>query len=49
MELFAALPDICRLPLQVSVQTVVTRDTVEALEEKVLNSSDSRKDARLIA
>lgn len=35
MELFTILPDLVRLPLQVSVQTVVTKDTVSALEDKV--------------
>jgi MoaA/NifB/PqqE/SkfB family radical SAM enzyme len=35
LALFDALPKLTGLPLQVSVQTVVTRDTVEALEEKV--------------
>jgi MoaA/NifB/PqqE/SkfB family radical SAM enzyme len=35
LEMFKLLPELSRLPLQVSVQTVVTRDTVEALDEKV--------------
>ncbi len=35
LELFEQLPRLVKLPLQVSVQTVVTRDTVNALEEKV--------------
>jgi MoaA/NifB/PqqE/SkfB family radical SAM enzyme len=35
MALFDALPRLVRLPLQVSVQTVVTHDTVDALEDKV--------------
>jgi len=35
LELFTALPDITKLPTQVSVQTVVTADTVHALEDKV--------------
>jgi len=35
MEMFDLLPDLTKLPTQVSVQTVVTRSTVEALEEKV--------------
>ena len=35
LDLFEVLPELVRLPCQVSVQTVVTRDTVDALEEKV--------------
>ena len=35
LALFDVLPQLTELPLQVSVQTVVTRDTVDALEEKV--------------
>ena len=35
LALFDALPDLVRLPTQVSVQTVVTADTVDALEDKV--------------
>ncbi|MBN1578776.1 MAG: radical SAM protein [Chitinispirillaceae bacterium] len=35
LSLFDALPRLVKLPLQVSVQTVVTRDTVDALEDKV--------------
>ncbi|MBN1761146.1 MAG: radical SAM protein [Chitinispirillaceae bacterium] len=35
LDLFDVLPQLVRLPLQVSVQSVVTRDTVDALEEKV--------------
>jgi len=35
LELFDALPRLMRLPLRVSVQSVVTRDTVDALEDKV--------------
>jgi Predicted Fe-S oxidoreductases len=35
LALFDALPEITRLPTQVSVQTVVTADTVGRLEEKV--------------
>ncbi|NLG17684.1 MAG: radical SAM protein [Fibrobacter sp.] len=35
LEMFRFLPELVKLPLQVSVQTVVTRDTIDALEEKV--------------
>ena len=35
LALFDALPRLVRLPLQVSVQTVVTRDTAGVLEDKV--------------
>ncbi|MGB7569010.1 MAG: radical SAM protein [Chitinivibrionales bacterium] len=35
LELFEALPEITRLLTQVSVQTVVTADTIERLEDKV--------------
>lgn len=35
LELFDALPKLARLPLQVSVQTVVTAETVGAVDEKV--------------
>lgn len=35
LTLFDVLPKLMDLPLQVSVQTVVTRDTVNTLEEKV--------------
>ncbi len=35
LSLFDDLPYLVRLPLQVSVQTVVTRNTMDALEEKV--------------
>lgn len=35
LELFDALPQLVKLPLQVSVQTVVTVDTVEKLDAKV--------------
>ncbi len=35
LALFDALPRLVRLPLQVAVQTVVTHDTVDALEGKV--------------
>jgi MoaA/NifB/PqqE/SkfB family radical SAM enzyme len=35
LEMFDALEWLCGLPVQVSVQTVVTRDTIAALEHKV--------------
>jgi MoaA/NifB/PqqE/SkfB family radical SAM enzyme len=35
LSLFEALPRLCALPLQVSVQTVVTKDTIGALDMKV--------------
>jgi MoaA/NifB/PqqE/SkfB family radical SAM enzyme len=35
LALFDALPDLAKLPTQVSVQTVVTADTVDNLEDKV--------------
>jgi MoaA/NifB/PqqE/SkfB family radical SAM enzyme len=35
LELFEQLPWLCVLPLQVSVQTVVTADTIDRLDEKV--------------
>jgi MoaA/NifB/PqqE/SkfB family radical SAM enzyme len=35
LELFSILPQITKLPTQVSVQTVVTADTVTLLEDKV--------------
>ena len=35
IEMFKILPDLVKLPLQVSVQTVVTKDTVGLLEDKV--------------
>ena len=35
LSLFEVLPRLCALPLQVSVQTVVTKDTIGALDEKV--------------
>ena len=35
LSLFDALPTLVKLPLQVSVQSVVTHDTIDALEEKV--------------
>ena len=41
LSLFDELPWLCRLPLQVSVQTVVTRDTIEALDDKVRRCFES--------
>lgn len=41
LELFKALPELVKLPLQVSVQTVVTHDTAEALEDKVRRCYDA--------
>ncbi len=35
LELFDALPSLVKLPCQVSVQTVVTRETLDGLESKV--------------
>ena len=35
LELFEVLPSICTLPLQVSVQTVVTAGTIDKLDDKV--------------
>jgi MoaA/NifB/PqqE/SkfB family radical SAM enzyme len=35
LELFELLPRLCALPLQVSVQTVVTDDTIDRLGDKV--------------
>lgn len=35
LSLFDLLPRLCALPLQVSVQTVVTRDSIDALDMKV--------------
>ncbi|MBD3392376.1 MAG: radical SAM protein [Chitinivibrionales bacterium] len=35
LDMFDKLPGLCALPTQVSVQTVVTRDTVDALDGKV--------------
>ncbi|MFW5784551.1 MAG: radical SAM protein [Chitinispirillaceae bacterium] len=35
MDMFNLLPDISRLPTSVSVQTVVTSDTIDSLDEKV--------------
>lgn len=35
LELFEQLPWLCVLPLQVSVQTVVTADTIDRLDDKV--------------
>lgn len=41
LELFDQLPWLCVLPLQVSVQTVVTADTVDRLDEKVQRCYDN--------
>lgn len=35
LEMFDLLPDLVRLQTQVSVQTVVTKDTIDVLEDKV--------------
>ena len=35
MEMFDILPSLASLPCQLSVQTVVTRDTIDALDKKV--------------
>jgi len=35
LDMFALLPDLVTLPTRVSVQTVVTKDTVDSLEKKV--------------
>jgi MoaA/NifB/PqqE/SkfB family radical SAM enzyme len=35
LELFEVLPSVCTLPIDVAVQTVVTADTVDALDDKV--------------
>lgn len=35
IEMFSMLHELTRLPLQVSIQTVVTKDTVSALDQKV--------------
>jgi len=35
LELFDSLKELCALPLSLSVQTVVTSDTIDALDEKV--------------
>lgn len=35
LEMFGLLPQLSRLPTSLSVQTVVTRDTVDSLDEKV--------------
>lgn len=35
LEMFDLLPELVKLPTQVSVQVVVTKDTVESLEKKV--------------
>jgi MoaA/NifB/PqqE/SkfB family radical SAM enzyme len=41
VALFEALPRLCALPLQVSVQTVVTADTIDRLDDKVRRCSES--------
>jgi MoaA/NifB/PqqE/SkfB family radical SAM enzyme len=41
LELFGLLPRLCRLPLQVSVQTVVTKETIDSLDEKVRTCFES--------
>jgi MoaA/NifB/PqqE/SkfB family radical SAM enzyme len=41
LELFDVLGTLCRLPVQVSVQTVVTADTVDRLEDKVRKSHEA--------
>jgi MoaA/NifB/PqqE/SkfB family radical SAM enzyme len=41
LELFKTLPELVKLPLQVSVQTVVTRSTVDSLEDKVRRCYDA--------
>lgn len=35
LEMFDMLPQLTELPLQVSVQTVVTRDTIDSLDKKI--------------
>ena len=40
LELYKALPELVKLPLQVSVQTVVTKQTMDALEDKVRRCYD---------
>lgn len=39
LDMFDILPELTRLPTQVSVQVVVTRDTVSSLEEKIRRCS----------
>jgi len=41
LELFDQLPWLCVLPVQVSVQTVVTADTIEKLDDKVQRCHDN--------
>jgi MoaA/NifB/PqqE/SkfB family radical SAM enzyme len=41
IALFDALPRLCALPLQVSVQTVVTADTIGRLDDKVRRCSEN--------
>ena len=35
LEMFDLLPELVKLPTEISIQTVVTEDTIDALEEKV--------------
>ena len=35
LDMFGLLPDLVKLPTQVSVQVVVTKDTIQALDDKV--------------
>jgi len=41
LDLFETLPELAKLPCQVSVQTVVTRDTIDSLEDKVRRCYDT--------
>lgn len=41
LEMFDQLPKIVKLPTQISVQTVVTKETVEALEDKVSKCTEN--------
>jgi len=49
LDTFDLLPRLCALPTQVSVQTVVTRDTVGALDEKVRRASEAGANIVIIA
>ncbi len=40
LDMFDLLPELMKLPTQVSVQSVVTRETVDALEDKVARCRD---------
>lgn len=40
LDMFDQLPELMKLPTHVSIQTVVTRDTVSALEDKVARCYD---------